>query len=505
MTYARELVLPYDQNAFSLTLSALSYSHPATNRYRYKLDGLDHDWNEVGSGRRVATYTTLPPGIYTFSAQGATSRGAWSEPVALHIEILPPWWGTWWFKTVCATLALVAIWLFHSPRIRNIEKREREFRKLAENCPDIVMRFDPNLRVSYVNPIIEEYAGLRPNQLLRKTSKEAGVFSRDVQMWEAALWQVLSTGRATTKEFTFRTPKGEREFDSRFVPEVEDAGSTRSVLAIIRDITERRRAEQDRDELRSEVAHINRINTLGEFSASLSHELKQPLSAVIINAEACLGWLRRSPPDIDEACEAVTNITKDGYRTTKIIDRLRSLYKRDVQAERQSTDVNEIILDILNLLRSEADRHAIRISTSLATAIPKVSADRVQLQQVLMNLMLNGIEAMRATGGELTIASQDRNCEVLITIADLGVGLPTENVDQIFAAFFTTKPQGSGMGLAISRSIIEAHCGRLWATANAGRGATFLFTLPHASPQGGFEIAAEPGAVTPSSLRTPPS
>jgi hypothetical protein len=129
-----------------------------------------------------------------------------------------------------------------------------------------------------------------------------------------------------------------------------------------------------------------------------------------------------------------------------------------------------------------------------------VSADRVQLQQVLMNLMLNGIEAMRATGGELTIASQYQNCEVLITIADLGVGLPTQNVDQIFAAFFTTKPQGSGMGLAISRSIIEAHGGRLWATANAGRGATFLFTLPHASPQGGFEIAAEPGAVTPSSL-----
>jgi PAS domain S-box-containing protein len=125
------------------------------------------------------------------------------------------------------------------------------------------MRFDPNLRFSYVNPIIEEYAGLRPDQLLRKTSKEAGVFSNDVQMWEAALWQVLSTGSAVTKEFSFRTPKGAREFDSRFVPELDDKGSTRSVLAIIRDITERKRAEQDRDHLHTELAHINRIDILG--------------------------------------------------------------------------------------------------------------------------------------------------------------------------------------------------------------------------------------------------
>ncbi len=222
ISYVKDLALSHDQNAFSFTLSALSYSNPATNRYRYKLDGLDRDWNEVGSDRRLATYTTLPPGNYTFRAQGATSRGAWSEPgVALSIEILPPWWGTWWFRIACVALILVAIWLLHRSRIQNIEKREREFRKLAENLPDMVMRFGPDLRCSYANPIIEEYTGVRAKQFLRKSSQEAGLFSRDVQTWEAALRQVFSTSRAATKEFTYQTSKGERDFDSRFVPEVE--------------------------------------------------------------------------------------------------------------------------------------------------------------------------------------------------------------------------------------------------------------------------------------------
>ncbi len=172
-------------------------------------------------------------------------------------------------------------------------------------------------------------------------------------------------------------------------------------------------------------------------------------------------------------------ILKDGTRATEIIDRLRSFYRKGAPPERELVDANDVIREMLVLLRTEAMRKSIQMRMDLAACLPPVLADRVQLQQVLLNLMLNGIEAMKETGGELTVRSQlgDQG-DVLIAVRDAGVGLPTEGADLIFKAFFTTKPQGSGMGLAISRSIVEAHGGRLWATANAGLGATFQFTLP---------------------------
>jgi signal transduction histidine kinase len=246
-------------------------------------------------------------------------------------------------------------------------------------------------------------------------------------------------------------------------------------------------AEQERERsrhLEADLAHINRVSMLGELAASLSHELKQPIAAVMMNAEACLRWLKRDQPDIDEACTVVVNIARDADRAVAIINRLRSFYKQAAPVERELVDVNEVIREMLVLLRSEANRHAIPMRADLAGEVPKVLADRVQLQQVFLNLMLNGIEAMKETGGELTIASGLRQPgEVLIAVNDTGVGLPPGETDHIFDAFFTTKPQGSGMGLAISRSIVESHGGRLWATSNSGRGATFLFTLPTAAEE----------------------
>jgi signal transduction histidine kinase len=169
----------------------------------------------------------------------------------------------------------------------------------------------------------------------------------------------------------------------------------------------------------------------------------------------------------------------DGNHATEIIDRLRSFYKKGAPPERELVDVNELVREMLVLLRNEANRYSIGMRTDLVTELPKVTADRVQLQQVLMNLMLNTIEAMKSTAGELTTKSErGQDGQLLISVSDTGVGLPAENADQIFNAFFTTKPQGSGMGLAISRSIIESHGGRLWASANDRGGATFQFTLP---------------------------
>jgi signal transduction histidine kinase len=192
-------------------------------------------------------------------------------------------------------------------------------------------------------------------------------------------------------------------------------------------------------------------------------------------------WLKRDQPDVDEALEATSRIVTDGTRATEIIERLRSLYKKS-PPRRELVEVNEIIREMGELLRPEADQYAVSIRTDLATDLPKAPADRVQLQQVFMNLMLNAIEAMKETGGVLTVKTQlDKNGQLLISVSDTGVGLPKEEIEQIFDAFVTTKPQGSGMGLSISRSIMKSHGGHLWATANNGRGATFHFTLPTAT------------------------
>ena len=242
------------------------------------------------------------------------------------------------------------------------------------------------------------------------------------------------------------------------------------------DIEDRKRAEQ----LQADLAHTNRVSMLGELAASISHELKQPISATVMDAQASLRWLSRDQPDLDQARRATAAIVKDGRLAADIIDRLRSLYKK-TPPQRESVHLNEIIGEMVLLLRSEANEYAVSIRMDLAADLPKITADRVQLQQVLMNLMLNGIDAMKNVEGrrELAISSQRaEDGQLQVSVSDTGVGLPPQQENQIFDAFFTTKPHGTGMGLRISRAIIESHGGRLWAAANSPRGATFYFTLP---------------------------
>jgi signal transduction histidine kinase len=225
------------------------------------------------------------------------------------------------------------------------------------------------------------------------------------------------------------------------------------------------------------LAYMSRVTTVGELAASLAHEIKQPIAAAVMNARTCSRWLQRGEPDIAEACEAAARVVKDTTRAAEIIDRVRSLYRRDTP-QRELVDVNEIVREMMVLLQDEANRYSIPIRGELTQDLPKVKADRVQLQQVLMNLMLNGIEAMKDTGGELTVTSKStEDGQLIVSISDSGLGLP-QNPDRIFEAFFTTKSQGTGMGLSISRTIVESHGGRLWASANTGRGATFHFSLP---------------------------
>ena len=260
------------------------------------------------------------------------------------------------------------------------------------------------------------------------------------------------------------------------------AGITFVILAVasIVSLSERKRAEEALRSARAELAHINRATTMGELTASLAHEVNQPIAAAVTNANACLRWLTSDPPNLEEARASALSIVKDAKRAAEIISRIRQLFQKS-PPQRESVDVNEIIREMIVLLRSEVTRHSISVRAELAADLPPVMGDRVQLQQVMMNLITNSIDAMKDVDGprELAIKSQRAEHEqLMVCVSDTGVGLPPQQADQIFSAFFTTKPHGTGMGLSISRSIVESHSGRLWAADYSSRGASFHVILP---------------------------
>jgi PAS domain S-box-containing protein len=740
VNYTDTIALSHSQNIFSIGFSALSFFNPATNRYRYMLEGLDQKWNEEGSDQRLASYTTLPAGTYMFRVQGASRRGAWSEPGAqLRIQILPPWWNTWWFRALWATACLALLWGLYRVRIKQLRRQEKKLRDVIETMPTFASTALPDGSMDFVNRHWQDYTGLstektvgsgweaavHPEDLKRHAEKwrasvaSGAPFENEVRYRRAAdgqyrwflaravplrdqrgtilKWYGISTdiedrkraeeglqrsqfyigegqrvahmgswafdatgfsywspelfqvhgldpsgkpptveeylalahpedrafmkqgiakmlddhlafdftkrivrpdgeirhlrcvGVPVTQEGTFQGFLGtvmdvteqerlteELRLSERYLSEAQSLAHTGScaidgtsretvywsdemfrlfgfdpqqglpmfdqwlqrihpedcdkvklasertfftkvncdvefrivkpdgtvkhihgighpvlsatgelvqVLGTMVDVTERKHADETRDRLRqleADLAHTNRVSTLGEMAASLAHEIKQPIAAAITSANSCVEWLAHEPPNLDRAREAAGRIDKYGNRAGEIIDRIRSFYKKS-PPQRELVDVNGIIEEILTLLKSEADRCSVAMRTELVAELPKIMADRVQLQQVFMNLMLNAIEAMTYSSGELTVKSQLQDGQLQFSVRDTGVGLPKEKVDEIFSAFFTTKPQGSGMGLSISRSIVESHGGRLWATANDGPGATFHFTLPTAA------------------------
>jgi PAS domain S-box-containing protein len=273
-------------------------------------------------------------------------------------------------------------------------------------------------------------------------------------------------------------------------PVVQESGEVDEYIGVIMDITEQKRAEEElrRSEanlrkVQGELAHVTRVTTMGELAASIAHEVNQPVAGVVLNGNACLRWLARVKEDsvyLGEAREALQRIIRDGNRAGEVIARIRTLFKKSETAK-GPLDLNEAIREVIVLARSEMDKKRITRKLQLADELPRVYGDRVQLQQVMLNLILNAIEAMSTVEGrlrELTIGTQVPNeTAVLVTVRDSGIGLDPESLEKVFAAFHTTKPGGLGMGLSISRSIVENHSGRLWVTANDGPGTTFQFTL----------------------------
>jgi C4-dicarboxylate-specific signal transduction histidine kinase len=252
-------------------------------------------------------------------------------------------------------------------------------------------------------------------------------------------------------------------------------------IGALMDITELRRAEEGRRQVQADLARVNRVMLLGEITASIAHEVNQPIGATVTNANACARFLAAEPPNMEEARNALSRIVRDGRRAAEVVSRVRELM-RNAPPQREPVELNQTILDVVGLIQGDLERHRIRLHAILAGGLPPVTGDRVQIQQVILNLLVNGIEAMHLTDDrsrDLSVhARQAVPDEVLVEVRDCGVGLQSAEADRLFDSFYTTKPQGMGMGLTISRSIIEAHGGRLWAAPNDPYGAIFSFTLP---------------------------
>jgi PAS domain S-box-containing protein len=363
---------------------------------------------------------------------------------------------------------------------KRAEETLREQANLLNLTHDAIFVRDMNGVITYWNRGAEALygwtAGQAEGRIARELLKTVSSVPRDQIMAE-----LLSIGRWEGELGRTKKDGTQVVVASRWSLQRDARGTPVAALETDNDITERKRAEEERERLRqleADLARINRMSMMGELAASLGHEINQPIAAAAINARACLRWLQREPPEIEEARQTASRIVSDLARVGDIIERNRSLYRRGTP-QREPIDLNEIIRQMVVLLHDAANRQSISIRTDLDAGLPTTTADHVQLQQVLMNLMLNGIEAMQDESGELSVTStRTEDGQLLISVSDSGTGLPGREPERIFEAFFTTKPRGTGMGLSISRRIIESHGGRLWASPKTGRGATFQFTLP---------------------------
>jgi signal transduction histidine kinase/ligand-binding sensor domain-containing protein len=367
--------------SIQIAYTALSFSVPERVKFRYKLEGVDADWQDVGI-RRQANYSNLGPGAYRFLVTASNNDGVWNQQGAsLEFYISPAFYQTASFRVASGIIFLALVWILYQLRLRHLTRRSQQLAAINANL----------------------------------------------------------------------------EFQ----------------------IHERKRIEEDLTEAQMELTRVNRIILVGETAATIAHEVNQPLAAAVTNAKTGLRWLAAHPPDIEEAREALGRIVSDSMRAGEVIHRIRSLIGR-APLRKDPLDVNEAINEAISLVDGEIRKHRVSLKLQLSDQLPQILADRIQLQQVLLNLIRNALEAMASENPrELEIGSQlGDSRDVLITVRDSGSGLDPKAINKLFNHFYTTKAEGMGMGLTISRSIIEAHGGRLWATANFPRGAVFHFTVP---------------------------
>lgn len=371
-----------------------------------------------------------------------------------------------------------------------VQERTKELRQANETLSeranlldlthDTVIVRDMNDVITFWNRGAEERYGWTREEAIGRVSHAIIKTSSPAPLPEIQA-ELTRTGRWEGELLHTRRDGNVVVVASRWALQRDDSGNPVAVLETNNDITERKRAEETLQKVQTELAHVSRVMTLGELTASIAHEVNQPLAAIVTNGNACLRWLGGTSPNFSEARLAVERIIKDSYRASEVISRIRTLVKKTPPRD-DWVDLNEIIIEVFALAQSEARRNRVVLTRQLKSDLPLVRGDRVQLQQVVLNLILNGLEAIAKTKNgprELYITSDRKDAEnVIVAVTDSGEGLDPANLERVFDAFFTTKPDGMGMGLAISRTIIETHGGHLWATANTPQGAIFQFTLP---------------------------
>ncbi len=368
-------------------------------------------------------------------------------------------------------------------RVRKSAETLREQAALLDLTHDTIFVRDVNDVITYWNRGAEELYGWTRGEAVGKNSHDLNqtVFPAPLEDIKAEL---IRTGRWEGDLIHTRRDETKVVVASRWSLQRDDQGRPAGTLETNNDITERKRAEEALQESQAELAHVTRVTTLGELAASIAHEINQPLAAIVADANACLNWLAADRLHLDSVREALAAIVKDGERAAEVITRIRALLSRSSVAQ-QPCDLAGVIREVDPLVRPELGRHGITLEMSLATDVPAVMGDRIQLQQVLLNLLMNAAEAVREVPPQRrrlvvrsSLEDRDDGPWAVVAVEDAGVGFGEDEAARLFEAFYTTKPDGLGMGLSISRSIMDGHRGRLWATANPGHGATFHFALP---------------------------
>ena len=367
--------------------------------------------------------------------------------------------------------------------LRQANQVLRERANLLDLTHDTVVVRDMNDVITFWNRGAEERYGWSRDEAIGQVSHGIVRTGFPAPLTEINA-ELMRTGRWEGELLHTRRDGTVVTVASRWALQRDEQGNPVAVLETNNDITERKRAEEALQKVQTELVHATRVMTLGELTASIAHEVNQPLAAIVTNANACLRWLGGAQPNFVEARQAVERIIKDSYRASEVISRVRTLVKK-APPRNDLVDLNEVIVEVLALAQSQARRNLVLLKRELANNLPPVLGDRVQLQQVILNLIINGLEAIAKRGEgerELIVNSgQDESNNLIVAVRDTGSGIDPANVERLFDAFFTTKSDGMGMGLAISRTIVESHGGRLWATPNSPKGSVFQFTLPQAS------------------------
>jgi PAS domain S-box-containing protein len=357
---------------------------------------------------------------------------------------------------------------------------ERLTAQLFEISPDGICLVGPDYCYQRVNPAYERNVGMPAERIVgRHVADLLGteIFAHPIQ---PNLERCFAGAEASYAEW-INYPAGRRYVVVTYSPLRRGAERVEAVLVIVRDLTDHMLASEALRAAQAELAHANRVATMGQLTASIAHEVNQPITAAVTNAHAALRWLEAIPPNLEEVRQAVGKIVSNGRQAGDVIGRIRALIKK-APPRKERYDLNEAIRDVISLSRNEMVRHGILLRTGLARGLPPVHGDRIQLQQVVLNLIVNAIEAMSGADEgvrELRISSErEASGDLLVAVRDTGSGFEARGTERVFEAFYTTKPDGLGLGLAICRSIIEAQGGRLWASANEPRGAVFQFTVP---------------------------